>query len=1254
MKIEGLDLDSTPVTANDKSLKYAKNITLSDNKKGYKNIHKLKTILEDSTIGTWEECGWIEVSTGVVIFYVVPGSSVNHIRYYKFNYSGNEETISCVRDVTGNFNFNTNRIISGTFYYNYKKELIISFTEGNSKEANETRVLNVDNPYYADEAPTDIIINVSNVNILNLIPDFIYDNLNVFIRTGGNLKSGAYQVSIRYKIIDGSYTDWSILTPTKIITGTFKQNIKPGVLTNKSLSIVFNSRNSVYFKQYQLGIVYNDGESTLSYRTDDLEYKPGNNVQYISDISALKDSTIEDLFIKSIKYIKDNAQTNFNNRLYRANVSTIDYQNIDDTLQAIANRISFFSKGNEFTPVAESTSISNYNDGTPYVEFQSGEYYSLYVGFLDKKGYLVNIYNCYNTVSNKSYYSIPYVRRSHIVYDVDEYGARRDSNNPITGTYDEIGLFSLRAKIDPADRTILIENNITSFVILFVKHDSQNSKVLSVCPCVRDMLTNNMAIEQQYWGPFNGVNNVRVYPFEYMFSNTPAIDCKVHPLTLGFDIKTGSALIYGERLATVIRDSENTYFDNVDGNPDNIKSAQWRGDNDPSGRVKTTSLLYVNIQKPPFRDPRSIESNTTLRYVPSNNSSSSNQAGESYYRAVNYDGEPSYNSDNIAPIHGKYLYFNDVKKDAILNNDWNDTNPRFGFVELLNKQTQYYVNIDNANLQIASPIIALDSLSWDNKFKYLITNPLQGDAYSCVVTLRLTAPISTFQYGNAEKPEADSNRKIFRWILTYTTISKYNLNSRFDANAVDVAYKEVLSGTDKTSDSSRYAIYNLSYEIDNLINGSIGKSYDTVYNHRGNETFVYGPFYTKNTGNYQSRVIRSDVNNEESTSLGWRTFSTNEYKDSNYKFGEIVSLKSNDTFIYVQHRNALLFTSIRDTIGNSEDGSSYVSSSDVFAREFQEILHSNIGIIGCEHEKDTYICKQGYIVIDSNSRRVYLVNANNAICISDIYAKKWFENNIRVIDNRNIRNKIRYIAADDILNNLYIINRNGANGFALSFNTSVQRFISFFDRYNVTESLLTLPYKKGIYRYVVSASRANSKDFRIDDLNSYEDCYIKVISNTNPLYNKVVEGITWKDTVSKYINGVRTIYWDETISKLAIHTDDQCTGYLPVIGDAYKDTVWYDGSKGVNKINLWMYNELNDIAKSNLFLADELTFDDTQLDNNKAWFDKNLLYNQFTYVIFGYENEEHDKEWELEEVDVNYNLDNRNQQNNSQMSNRNI
>ena len=147
MKVLGLDLDNSPHIAQDKSLRYAKNITIDNkgqsyfNERGFDFIGELDDILEnhptnryiipyiysDADNHKYNIIGTIPTNVGVVLFCVVEhwnnadksDLQTNDAIIY-LNLDDNNPTVKrCLYSTSGAFGFSIDRPIHGDYIYDY-------------------------------------------------------------------------------------------------------------------------------------------------------------------------------------------------------------------------------------------------------------------------------------------------------------------------------------------------------------------------------------------------------------------------------------------------------------------------------------------------------------------------------------------------------------------------------------------------------------------------------------------------------------------------------------------------------------------------------------------------------------------------------------------------------------------------------------------------------------------------------------------------------------------------------------------------------------------------------------------------------------------------------------------------------------------------------------------------------------------------------------------------------------------------------
>ena len=1385
MKIHGLDLDNSPLISQDKALRYAKNIAIGEGNQSYINedgfelkfdiIGKIKEYISDITNITI--IGTIPTNIGVVLFCV--SDSIDLIVYIKTD--TDEPTIQKIL-YSDNLNFDINRPIHGDYIYNYKEELVVTFTEGIDNNANETRVINLTSPYGGQyNNNSSVLYNITNVSSLNLIPDIEYPEMTIQVDNGGNLKTGAYQIAISYKLQDGTYTNYSILSVPVIVCGNYGEDYAPNSEINRKIIVSFNKPDVSYYT-YKLGIVYCNGISQDCYETEDITLEDELNTYTISNLNNYNTIILDDIFIKNISYIHEKTLVNYNNRLIRGNVQTLDYKNLHNDLKT-------FTKNNLIVTAISDDKSKIINTNDRYFKF--GEAYVLFAGYFDYKGDLINIYHIpnkfnatgipyitsldnnqgvefllsdnssdqvyigYNNdiklneiinytgyykttimglVETNSYfkinaissytltdenrlisikpivktvtihgndYNIPCIeitnnadvdrdiiikytiqynrntlqngivvnyKTSIYTFDGDNY-TNKVINSLSDTNYNTKRIFNINEKINiskntskiialideidsveqnarnivqclykydslPAYNPILVSNDIyyklainiegsispniqkyvKSVAYFYIEHNTYNSRILSQALCIPDTNEVNFAANQSYTGQFKGKYALRLYPFEYLYN-------KISKLKAIVDWKYDLGELQGETTndgdsqdkAIITFKDEFPFKGTLNGTYAVFKTTESDDDESDNGDsltkyvrkdgIKILDCDINNLQQLSYDQTEEIN----LEYISADNTSQQNIAGDSYYRTkdLTIKNYPNYSDDDdTSKIYNPVI------------------------VDLINPAENLYSNLDNQKLQIASPIIPITS-----KENIILV----GDTYLSYLTLRLTTPAPAFRYGDSEAKELDSNSTVFRWILTFPIESKYNITARYSDNIIDKPYFLHNAILQKYVE-----LLGTSYKVDNYINTNVGRGYNPIYNENGIEQFSY---YKEipGTSNHPYRIIRSLAQNPESIALNWRTFKTDDYKDLPFNRGEIISLKTDNKNLYIQQKYGLHLLQQRDQLNNDDANNSYLGTSDLFNMEPKEIVYSPSGYIGCESYFDTSVNVAGYVVIDAVHKKIFLINGDKPLEISNIRTREYFEKLIdaNLINPYNKQGRI--INYNEDRNILYItqINNNDINGKTMSFSPINKSWVSFHtyipDLGFVNRNGLFWG-KNGILYQPNSTIKGKYWN------NTTEPSVIQFILNENTIYNKLLKTIVWKDQVSYKGDDYILHFFKETINHIMVHNFDQCSGKLDVAFNTSKE--WWNGETGTNKINLWRFNKLFDLVKpddTSLFMKDAITPDPNKLKVDYKWYNINRFICQFIYLTL-WCNNINNHEWELIDVYPEWQLDNRNDQ----------
>ena len=797
---------------------------------------------------------------------------------------------------------------------------------------------------------------------------------------------------------------------------------------------------------------------------------------------------------------------------------------------------------------------------------------------------------------------------------------------PLLPYNDSIIAYNINTKLNTEIPTEL-QNIVKSIAYFYIEHNTYNSRILSQALCIPDINVNDFASSQEYKGQFQGEFGLRLYPFEYLYNRITKLSAIIQwKYNIGASEGTGNYESNGGLSFETIGGGgslPNTYGLNLASIEGQSKGIQFLD-------CDVNDIMPINQG----------EHEVSLEYITHDNTSQQNIAGDSYYRTRDITIIDYPNVTRKEDYLAKSTYGSQDGKiiDTI----------KYAIADLINPADNLYSNLDNQKLQIASPIIPITSTE-------IVT--LTGDTFLSYLTLRLTSPDSKYTYGDDENKENDSNATVWRWIFTFPIESKYNITARYSNNIIDKPYFLHGAKLEKYID-----LLSLSYKVDNFINTETGKGYNPVYNENGIEQFSY---YKEipGTSNHPYRIIRSLAQNPESIALNWRTFKTDDYKDLPFNRGEIISLKTDNKNLYIQQKHGLHLLQQRDQLNNDDANNSYLGTSDLFNMEPKEIVYSPSGYIGCESYFDTNVNIAGYVVIDAVHKKIFLINGDKPLEISNIKTREYFE---KLIDASLINpyNKHgRIINYNEDRNILYITQINGedTNSKTMSFSPLNKAWVSL----HTYIPDLGFVNRNGLFwgkngNFYQPNNTIKGKYFGT----TIEPSVIQFILNENTIYNKLLKTIIWKDQVSYKGDDYIQHFFKETINHIMVHNFNQCSGKLDV---AFNDNPkqWWNGDTGTNKINLWRFNKLFDIVTNpeNQFMIDDIKPDYTKLkwDASTAkplykWYNVNRFICQFIYLTMWCNNTPITKqvngikikeyhEWELIDVYPEWQLDNRNDQN---------
>ena len=426
--------------------------------------------------------------------------------------------------------------------------------------------------------------------------------------------------------------------------------------------------------------------------------------------------------------------------------------------------------------------------------------------------------------------------------------------------------------------------------------------------------------------------------------------------------------------------------------------------------------------------------------------------------------------------------------------------------------------------------------------------------------------------GTKENPTTYKTRNIY---LCFEE-SVYNLENRHEGkNDYEKLVFQSTVGRNRPHNGGSY------------INDDFGNSYDQTYSKINN---IENPaVFEKELDNiFKNRIAISDVNQSESTRLGWRIFRPNNYYDVAFNRGEGFKLISVDKQLYIQNTYGLFLAQIKDVLQLADGSQAWLGTGDLFDRPPQELMYKESGGIGCKDYHSAIFTEFGYVVCDRDHDAIYIIT-DSVQDITNSNFKLWFKEN-----NTSNENDLINIGFDRDRKRLLINNK---DSYVMSYNILSQGLTSFHD-YNYIDIAVN---RKGTF--LIHNKSVDKFTKQPTNLPSYIDVNIVV----EPNVQKIFQAVIWE---TQYELGKHKL-WDKTIDKLMVYNDTQCTGML----DVNVNQMWYDSKTGTHKADQWIFNKLLDavINDREPFLDNFMPNDNVAL-NRKNWFDMSQFICKFVTV----------------------------------------
>jgi len=258
--------------------------------------------------------------------------------------------------------FRSDSFIKGCYVLNYKREIIIAFTD----DKNPPKILNIDTLPFDVDPTSKKLLDEDDLVLSYLFPEYSKPRIvyNTILDNGGALRSGAYFLSFAYELEDGSVTNYTPLEGPFIVTnstlelsGSYRQDqqsnfdltseydgCEPDTPTSKSIKFILTDIDTrykyVHFSVYKKigGVVTSEFVKRIEIASfiydeiaddDSIEISKNTNVSSESnfEITYTGKETSSTLLLEDITVGNDTYQTAktityFDSKLFLGNVTS--------------------------------------------------------------------------------------------------------------------------------------------------------------------------------------------------------------------------------------------------------------------------------------------------------------------------------------------------------------------------------------------------------------------------------------------------------------------------------------------------------------------------------------------------------------------------------------------------------------------------------------------------------------------------------------------------------------------------------------------------------------------------------------------------------------------------------------------------------------------------------------------------------------------------------------------------------------------
>ena len=405
---------------------------------------------------------------------------------------------------------------------------------------------------------------------------------------------------------------------------------------------------------------------------------------------------------------------------------------------------------------------------------------------------------------------------------------------------------------------------------------------------------------------------------------------------------------------------------------------------------------------------------------------------------------------------------------------------------------------------------------------------------------------------------------------------------------------------------------------------------------------------TDNSDVFPVRIARSLKSESEDGATSWRTFKVNEYFDMKDRDkGVVYRIDKYGGSLMINQFYSFFVAQVKDIIFTN-DIDLFIGRGDIFDRDPKEVVISGgaNAYAGCQSLWGAKVTKHGYIFWDLNAGKIFQYKGQLEE-ISSNGLKYFFEGErIRIkpitgeyFDNPFI-NRGLTIGYDDIDNRMLFTKLDITTGFTWSYSFHINKWICQHDYIpngyadnNLGQYVLRNPSpifggvwtKPAIYDMQpfnggnAQGGGGEGGGGLYFDENAPFPLYIDVVFASEAALMRFMS-IGWKTEVFEDDGALslKPVY-EKTFTHIMAYDHFRCTGLVPLVYN--KDII----SDNVRRVETsWNFGTLRDIVinKNDRIISKDGTINQTNLNNDKLFFEKSIFNGNFIVVRFQYDNVE--------------------------------